>query len=227
MKKYAIVIKNHPVSEKAFQNLQKSIQQEIYRFDAITPDNLDETMSILNLKWNYPWDNPVLDIASGLKKYPYQVRNEKAKLAKISCAVSHYVLWSMTAALNEPILVLEHDAIFTRNMDINPNTIPYDIVGINDPRGATRRSLDFHQKVQSEPGPFVKVPWIDDLQVPQGLAGNSAYIVKPQGAKTLTDLVKEYGLWPNDAIMCRQLAPNMGVTKKYYTKIQKTESTTT
>ena len=72
------------------------------------------------------------------------------------------------------------------------------------------------------------VPYVDsDRQVPQGLAGNSAYIIKPTGANHLIGLVKEYGLWPNDAIMCRQLVTGLGVTKKFYTNTQKLKSTTT
>ena len=71
------------------------------------------------------------------------------------------------------------------------------------------------------------VPWIDDQTIPQGLAGNSAYIITPAGAEQLIKLVKEYGLWPNDAIMCRQLVRRLGVTKKFYTHIQNLRSTTT
>ena len=70
-------------------------------------------------------------------------------------------------------------------------------------------------------------PTIDDISVPQGLAGNSAYIIKPAGAKQMIELVDEYGLWPNDAIMCKQLVKGLGVTKKFYTKVQRTRSTTT
>jgi len=29
--------------------------------------------------------------------------------------------------------------------------------------------------------------------------------------------VQRYGLWPNDAIMCKQLVPRMGVTKMHFT----------
>ena len=39
--------------------------------------------------------------------------------------------------------------------------------------------------------------------------------------------VEEYGLWPNDAIMCRQLIKKLGVTRKFYTLVQGLPSTTT
>ena len=68
---------------------------------------------------------------------------------------------------------------------------------------------------------------IDEGHVPQGLAGNSAYIMKPSGAKKMLDLVAQFGLWPNDAIMCRQLIPTLGVSKTSFTGVQGLPSTTT
>jgi len=34
-------------------------------------------------------------------------------------------------------------------------------------------------------------------------------------------------LWPNDAIMCKQLIRGLGVSRKFYTHIQNLKSTTT
>ena len=133
----------------------------------------------------------------------------------------------MTLVHNSPVLILEHDAIFDRPINFDPDSYRYDVIGINNPIGATRRSAQFHSTVQLSEGRIVPVPWIDDKMVPQGLAGNSAYIIKPRGAKALIKAVDDYGLWPNDAIMCKQLIPNMGVTKEYYTRVQGTRSTTT
>jgi GR25 family glycosyltransferase involved in LPS biosynthesis len=70
------------------------------------------------------------------------------------------------------------------------------------------------------------VPTIDEFNIPQGLAGNSAYIIKPEGAKNLIEASREHGLWPNDALMCKQIIPNMGVTKTYFTRVQGLPSTT-
>jgi len=62
--------------------------------------------------------------------------------------------------------------------------------------------------------------------VPQGIAGNSSYWINPQGAQIMIDLTKEYGAWPNDALMCRQLVTSLGQSKKYYTYVQGLQSTT-
>ena len=71
------------------------------------------------------------------------------------------------------------------------------------------------------------MPIIDEVHIPQGLAGNSAYVIKPEGAERMLDLSQRYGMWPNDALMCRQLVPNLGVTRNFYTRIQGLRSTTT
>ena len=70
-------------------------------------------------------------------------------------------------------------------------------------------------------------PTIDDFNVPQGLAGNSAYVIKPEGAKKMLALADEHGMWPNDALMCKQLIPTLGVTRNFYTRVQGLRSTTT
>ena len=75
---------------------------------------------------------------------------------------------------------------------------------------------------------FQLTPYVDeDMKVPQGLAGNSAYFIKPEGAEQMISLVYKYGMWPNDALMCRQLVNGLGVTRKFYTKVQGLKSTTT
>ena len=43
----------------------------------------------------------------------------------------------------------------------------------------------------------------------------------------ILDAAYQYGLWPNDALMCKQVIPRLGVTTKYYTEVQGTPSTTT
>lgn len=226
---YAIVMKDVEVSEHGYSQLVQSSKAvnnsfNIQRFEAITPEYVDATMKSQFITWNYPWDEPVNDIATGLTKTPYATANPKSRIA---CALSHYLLWKTCAKLDQPILILEHDAKFISRLDFSPNqTGTIDIVGINDPRGATRRSNAFHGLLRQNRSALQRVPRIDEDSVPQGLAGNSAYIIKPKGAQKMIELVKQYGLWPNDALMCYQLVRNIGVTRKYYTTIQGLQSTT-
>ena len=197
----------------------------IEKFNALTPKDNNDYIINNELRWNYPWDNIEHDLKSGLTKSPYTTTNKEAK---ISCALSHHKLWKLCVEIESPILILEHDAFFIKKLGLDVIENNYNIIGINDPRGATRRSQDFYDNVVAHEGPVTPCPYIDSINIPQGLAGNSAYIIKKEGAEKMLELVKEHGLWPNDAIMCKQLVgAKLGVTTDFYTKIQGTRSTTT
>lgn len=228
MKAVCIVIKNNKISENGYQNLVNSSRDvgndfEILKWNAVTPENVDKFIEGSGVRWNYPWKGSHHDEETGLLKSAYNTANPKARIA---CAVSHYCLWSESAMNNETMLILEHDALFINKIDFSPDDTKAEIIGINNPIGATRRANLFHSKIQESELQFQLIPKIDDDIIPQGLAGNSAYIIKPNGAKKLLELVDRYGLWPNDAIMCRQLISKMCVTKKYYTRVQGLQSTT-
>lgn len=228
IKTICIVVKDNKISEQGYKNLVESSSKvqndfEIKRWDAITPDNVDDFINGAGIRWNYPWQGSYYDESTQLLKSAYNTKNPKARIA---CAASHYCLWSECAMNDVTTLILEHDAIFINRVDFNPEDTNADIIGINYPIGATRKANVFHSKVQESDNQFQLVPIIDDDKIPQGLAGNSAYIIKPAGARRLLNLVETHGLWPNDAIMCRQLMPKLGVTKTYYTKVQGLQSTT-
>lgn len=205
----------------------------IDKFIASTPDSVIEEFHKRKLKWNYPWTKEVIDIASGLKKTPYETADPKKRMA---CFMSHYRLWELCVQQDESYMIFEHDAVFTRELNAGVlERSKYSVISLNDPRGATRRSQAFHESIKTDMKSnrwmhqVESAPWIDDVQVPQGLPGNSAYYIKPEGAKKLLNLVQEYGAWPNDAIMCKQLMPGkLGCLSHYATVVQKShESTTT
>lgn len=235
MKAFAIVIPGNEISQNGFSVLKKSLKDthntnvfELEQFDATTQKYANVSLTGNGILWNYPWEGETIDFKSGLtlKAYPTTYRERR-----IACFMSHYRLWYECIRLDSPILILEHDAMFIHRM--NEKTLQfildskYDIIGINNPLMATRRAQKFFDIVKSNDAQLQPVPSIDEFNVPQGLAGNSAYIIKPAGAKNLLEAVKEYGAWPNDAIMCKQLIPNMGVTRSFYTKVQGLPSTTT
>ena len=217
-----VLVDSEILAAKAFSKYMQNFDIEIY--DAITPENVQSELTKENIKWTYP-EVLVRDFKSGLLLHPYVTANKQARIA---CGVSHYKLWKECYESNEPYLILEHDAQFIKKLDyqyiLDSN---YDIIGLNDPRGATRNSKLFYETVLASNKDILPVPNVDNFEVPQGLAGNSAYIIKPDGAKKLLDAVLYYGLWPNDCIMCKQLITRMGVTRQFYTKVQKMEKSTT
>ncbi len=232
MKSYVIAIPDHEESQTAANTCIQSSKDvnndfQVIKFDAVTPDRVDEMMYYEKIKWNYPWQGTVVDFSTGLKKAAYPTQNPKARIA---CSLSHYHLWKSCAHDDVPYLILEHDSIFTNRLDHNIiNESRKLVISINNPRFATRRAVDYLNKIKSsspDKQGVVFVPEIDEISVPQGLPGNSAYIIKPEGAKRMIALVKEYGLWPNDALMCKQLIQRIGCTQKFYTRVQGVRSTT-
>jgi hypothetical protein len=229
MKVFAIIVPGNEISEFGFNNLKRSSEEvgndfEIQAYKA-SPQYVTSIMLERELMWNYPWNQPVRDFATGLLKTPYKTAN---KISRMSCAITHYELWKSCYTDNENYLILEHDAIWKKKLeDWVFDNEKFDIIGINDPSGATRKSSLFYELVQKKEDMIQRPPVIDEEHIPQGIAGNSAYIMKPSGAKKMLDLVAQFGLWPNDAIMCRQLVPTLGVTKTFFTGVQGLPSTTT
>lgn len=224
----AIVIEGHDVSEAGFKQLVKSSNDvnnpfKIDRWDATTAEDVPSYLSSEQIMWNWPITGDDIEISSGLRKKAY-AGNVRTRAA---CAISHHRLWRLCVDINDPILVLEHDAKFIKQLTLNPRELTVPILGINDPRNATRKALVFHEKLQASKDEIQLVPHVDtDPTIPHGLAGNSAYIITPKGAKALLELVRSKGLWPNDAIMCRQLIPQLSTTRTYYTTVQGLPSTT-
>ena len=184
-----------------------------------------------------------LDLSTGLYKRAYAAKDWR-KVA--SCTISHMRLWQHCIDIDEPILILEHDAFFEQffsykhialagqnSHDENSMQWTGGICGINNPIGATRKAKIFAEKVRNQlkntlgltVAPYVDDP--GDLPLPNGLAGNSAYIIKPWAAKKLLEKTVEVGIWPNDALMCRQFFPWLQVYYPFITTVQNTPSTTT
>ena len=230
MKSYIITLTDDEVSTDATTKAIMSSHAvendfNIDIFDATIPEHVDQQMELYDLKWNWPWEQLENDMHSGLMKLPYLTANRKKRIA---CFLSHYRLWKSCVIENQPLLVFEHDVVFTSKVPVDIlEKSKYSVIGLNDPRRATRKSDLYHEAVQSDAGPVCPCPKIDVDNVAQGLAGNSAYYIKPQGAQKLLDLVDEYGAWPNDAIMCRQMMPGqLGQLRKYCTTVQRMISTT-
>lgn len=230
MKAYAIVIKDNETSERGYRILCASSESagnkfEINRYNAITHKNVEQVMIDSEVKWNYPWEGEVIDFETGLTKRAYKTGDPRKRMA---CSMSHFELWQKCYELNEPILILEHDSMFVRPIDFNIEETKFNVLGINNPIFATRKASTYHDIIARSYDKFIPVPYVDtDIKVPQGLAGNSAYIITPKAAEQLIALVYRLGVWPNDAIMCKQLMPKMGVTRNYYTRVQGLPSTTT
>ena len=231
MKAFAIVVPGNNISMSGFNELNESYKkyghaEGLEMHEAIELHKVEGFCGGNGLVWNYPLEGKISDIKSGLIKSAYQTADLRKRM---SCFLSHWYLWQKCKTLDETILILEHDSRFIKKLPADSTFAKanYDIIGINDPSMATRKSKVYHDKILERSEFFQPVPRIDEFNIPQGLAGNSAYVIKPAGAKLMIELTQEYGMWPNDALMCYQLVPRLGVTRNFYTRIQGLRSTTT
>jgi GR25 family glycosyltransferase involved in LPS biosynthesis len=291
IKAFIISLMNNSQAQYTTRNLLHSInvtKSEVQPFivPATTPETTEfdiktnfsreyiNTLYDQTGKIRYTWPkSPAedgIDFSTGIYKRAYAAADWRKVLA---CSISHMKLWQHCIDLNEPILILEHDAYFIHTFKYikigmsgkdyennkNNNSPKYGmasigewsggICGINDPTGATRKSAIFDFKLKNSLetqyekqrdfsglarmpyfSGLARVPCVDepgDIPLPSGLPGNSAYIIKPWAAKKLLEKTSEIGIWPNDALICRQFFPWLQHYLPYFTKVQGSASTTT
>jgi hypothetical protein len=188
---------------------------KVQKFWAVPADEALPTMNEYGLRW--AWRDSGQCTITGLQFHRYGGGD-----ARVGCALSHYLLWRRCAAGSDPVLILEHDAVFIAPL---PDIDFMGICQINDPRGATPKGDWWSDQMAIRgTGVFPKTYVLNDPR-PDGLAGNSAYMIKPEAAQHMVDLAHRVGLWPNDALMCRQLV-DLQELYPFVTRVKQEQSTT-
>ena len=154
MKAYIISMLNDHESTVATRKLLRSIEStksniDAMAFNAVTPETMNDNiqkvfgsqMPYANIQYTYPKTEAEnrLDILSGLYLSAYPSQDIRKR---ISCFLSHYSLWRLCYQMKEPIMILEHDAIFNRKFDYSNinDRFTGNILGVNNPISATRRA---------------------------------------------------------------------------------------
>jgi len=220
---FVITLEGHEYSEaKAKRCIDTAARfgLEVQKFPAVNEHQAQRVMREQGLGWTWADNNTRITYCkqTGLRQHPY------GKLAaKIGCSMSHYLLWQRCVEASELCLILEHDAVFLRPL---PEIEFNGICQINDPAGATPGGERW-SKIMQERGAGVhsKTLMMIDKQ-PDGLAGNSAYLIRPWAAQELIEAFHKYGVWPNDATMCVQLFPYLQELFPFVTRVEQTMSTT-
>ncbi len=155
MKAYVITITDLEPSMNVAQRCIESAKKfdiAVEIFDAITPKK-----NPLGLLLNY-----------GINESDFQTKHSR-KLNGICCFLSHYTLWKKAIELNEPILILEHDAVVVSPIDLG---MKFDkLISLGKPSfGAFN--------IPSKTG-------INPLTSKRYLPGAHAYCIKPEGADEL------------------------------------------
>jgi GR25 family glycosyltransferase involved in LPS biosynthesis len=225
VKAYVIEMRGHAYSEAVADRCVRSAwhvgKLAVERFPAVREDTADAVMKARGLEWTWTTSGIRWCKATGLRMHPYPGR----LAPRIACAMSHRLLWERCRDAGEPVLILEHDAVFERAFE----TFEFETAcQINDPRGATRRGDWWSEAMRRrKPGVYPKT-WVTDPrdQIPDGLAGNSAYLLQPGTADRLCHLQETFGVWPNDATLCEQLVPGLQERYPFVTRVEQMLSTT-
>ena len=233
MKAFVITLQGNEYSEQVADRCIQSAAEHglvVEKYYGVKKEHAKQMLSACGLKWTWANDNTSVATCpiTGLLTFPYTAADTTlaALTSKIGCSMSHYLLWKRCVELDEPILILEHDAVFLRPL---PDFEFDGICMINDPAGATPRGDWWKQQMIARGGEGVfEKTWVrkeNERHIPDGLAGNSAYVIKPWAAQELIDKFHELGVWPNDATMCKQIFPYLEEHYPFITKVVQTKST--
>jgi len=220
---YVIYIPGNSYSEECAERCVKSgaaYGVDVQRFGGVTQDEAQDLLDEMGLIWSWPWSGSSKCARTGLVRTAYRTKNMGAR---IGCSLSHFLLWRLCQIEGAPIIILEHDAVFINPL---PELMPtFGAVMLNDPKGATPRG-DWWSNHIAERGPGVwpKTAVFADGR-PDGLAGNSAYVISPEAAARCMQLYHDNGVWPNDATLCRQLVPDLMEVYPFVTEARQTQST--
>lgn len=212
MEAYVITLIGDEYSERVADRCIASANIPVKKFAACTGREAASLMAQYGLRWTWG------DGYRGMEHKPYGGNNNN----RIGCFLSHYELWRDCVRDNEDYLILEHDAVFVRPF----NEFEFESACmINDPLGATPRGDWWHEQMVSRgPGVWPKTRVFDDTR-PDGLAGGSAYVIKPETARRLVDFAHRIGAWPNDALLCRQLVYGLQEHYPFITQVEPEKST--
>lgn len=196
MKSYVITIKSLEDSIKIAQRCIDSGNlfgfENIEMFDAITPQRDPE--AICN--------------SEGINYDKFKNNVYSRYLNSLSCFLSHYFLWKRVIEVDEPILILEHDSVFTKSFD---KSVRFDkILSIGHPSYGRFN--------------IPKNTGVNPLTSKAYLPGAHAYIVKPEAAKIIVERSKTIAE-PTDLFLCKKNFPWIQEYYPWIVEVQDTFST--
>ena len=167
-KTFVIALKDHPVSEKQLQDCLASAmkyQWDVEVFWGVYGNTLtDDSWSTIGVKPNMK------------------------KVGEKGCWFSHYYLWAKCLELNEPIVVLEHDAI------IQTNWRPLEI---------NNALIKLHSHYRKDPN---SIKWKHPI-TGQWSPSTHAYCLTPNHAEILINAAKSLGAYSADVHMGSNIIP--------------------
>ena len=192
MRTFIITLIHNPDSVRSTNQAIQSAKdvgydEPIEIFEAVTPDKWRDILPVENI--NFTLMDPKTGAQFG--------RPENLG----ACFASHYLLWKKCVELNEPILILEHDAIFVDNLP----DIDFDMC------------VNFGRPSHLRPFEMVYEDLKDGLnKITQlNFFGHHAYALKPEAAKRFIEDVKTRELLANDIWVNRDVYPWLETYRPY------------
>ena len=179
---YVITIKGHSQSEEAAARCIESAKKyniHVDNFWAVTPTNTDLKQRLKN---------------EGIPQKGFTEKYSRLDNC-IAAFLSHYSLWQRVIDINDTVLVLEHDAVFTNGF---PENIKGDITSFGSP------SYGKFKQPANGYGPLISK---------QYLPGAHAYSITPTGARMLVERAKR-DAEPTDVFINNKKFP--GTIQEYY-----------
>ncbi len=223
MKAFVITLRGFHYSEKGADRCIATAAKQgvvVEKFDAVTKGAARDVMDAHELFWTWPVVAPNTCPFTGLKRHLYPPGDANARLG---CAMSHFLLWKRCVEIGEPIIILEHDAVFLCPLPELP--ADFGAIMLNNPAKATPKGGWWKQQIEAKGfGVHPKTVVFEDGR-PDGLAGNSAYVISPKAAQRCAALYSQVGVWPNDATLCRQLVDGLMEVYPFVTEVHQHQST--
>jgi GR25 family glycosyltransferase involved in LPS biosynthesis len=184
MKSYIITLKGHELSER----VSKECVTQAAKF------NIDVTV------FDAIWGKDYLEhlASTGLKLG--RVKKSRMDLGHYGNFFSHYYIWQKCLELNEPLIILEHDGFFIREL---PNDILDKFTDLLKLDCESPFDGEYSEKISK--GLNSQIEYINSIE---GIhkrkktgwytCGSYGYIIKPVGAEKLISWVTEHGFTSTD-----------------------------
>jgi GR25 family glycosyltransferase involved in LPS biosynthesis len=197
-KTFVIALKDNTISLSQLNNCLITAKQNDWNIEVFWGTN-GKTLSLDS--WKQIGVTPLLH------------KGSMNKLGTWGCFFSHFSLWNKCIELNEPIVILEHDAI-----------IKYKWISIEVSDALVKLHEDYSFKIDSR-------GWIDpdgfvDSNSGQASASTHAYCITPEQANKLIYFAKTVGGYATDRMMGDKVLPVIHMGNPTIVDRQNTHSTT-
>ena len=177
----------------------KKFGYDVELYPAVYWKDLDKVHKDLNLTQKYiP------------KPYTAQTTKTTCPAARMANGTTHYILYKWSVDHNEPICILEHDAMFVGKL---PEPVMNGVIQISSHQNkqSTKESWFWCRRAQKtkQHQPDFKIVWDDTIGVIRhpltGTNGTSGYIIGPTAAQKMIDYINDDGIAYADRVRTERI----------------------